>query len=101
MHNGAARPKSVAPPATTIESWSDALARQTEEHPFRSVAVALGAGYVLGGGLFSPLTARVAGAAVRIGLRLAIVPFVTQSLVAAGETILAEDDPRHPTSKET
>lgn len=112
MRNGTARP--ARPPARAtaagkratelpdqIASWSEALARQTKEHPVRSVAFALGAGYVLGGGLFSPLTARLAGAAARIGLRLALVPFMTQSIVAVGESIVARGEQRDPTSKET
>jgi hypothetical protein len=112
MRNGAAKP--ARPPARAtaagkrapeladpIASWSDALAHQTKEHPVRSVALALGAGYLLGGGLFSPLTARVAGAAARIGLRMALVPFMTQSIVAVGESILARGEQRDPTSEET
>jgi len=63
--------------------------------------LALGAGYVLGGGLFSPLTARIVGAATRIGLRMALVPFMTQSIVAVGESIFAGDKQRDPNSKET
>ena len=109
---GAARPTRPAARATTtrerppelgdqIASWSEALAHQTKEHPVRSVALALGAGYVLGGGLFSPLSARIAGAAARIGLRVAFVPFMTQSIVAIGETILARGEQRDPNSQET
>jgi hypothetical protein len=112
MRNGAAKPTRPAARATStrrrspevrdqITTWRDALARQIKEHPVRSVAFALGAGYVLGGGLFSQLTARIASAAVRIGLRLAVVPFMTQSIVAVGETILARGEQRDPNFKET
>jgi hypothetical protein len=105
MRNGTARPS--RPPARSngkrpperrsqVGVWSDSLSRQTKEHPVRSVAFALGAGYVLGGGLFSPLTARIVGAAVRIGLRLAFVPLVTQSIVSLGETVLDIPLPRRP-----
>ena len=52
-----------------VESWTDRLMRQTREHPGRSVAMAVGVGYVLGGGLFSRLTARILGTGIRIGLR--------------------------------
>jgi hypothetical protein len=47
--------------------------------------VALGVGYVLGGGLFSRLTARLVGTGIRIGLRTALLPFVTEGLVVLGQ----------------
>jgi len=43
--------------------------------------MAVGVGYVLGGGLFSRLTARIVGTALRIGLRTAVLPFVTEGLL--------------------
>jgi hypothetical protein len=42
------------------------------------VLAALGVGYVLGGGLFSPFTGRV----LSIGLRLAVIPLVKSQLAA-------------------
>jgi hypothetical protein len=68
-----------------LESLADKVVRQTREHPGRSIAMAVGVGYVLGGGLFSRLTARILGAGVRIGLRTALLPFVAESLVALGQ----------------
>ena len=65
-----------------IGTWRDALSQQMKEHPGRTVAAALGAGYLVGGGLFSRFTARIAEIGMRIGLRVALVPFVTQSVVA-------------------
>jgi hypothetical protein len=82
-----------APRTPRVESWADRLARQTREHPGRFVAAAVGVGYVLGGGLFSRLTARIVGTAIRIGLRTALLPFVTESLLVLGQT--------HTTQKET
>ena len=67
------------------------LTRQTKEHPGRTVALALGAGYVLGGGLFSRLTARIVGTGIRVGFRMVLVPFVTQSIVAMGESMFTRD----------
>ncbi len=64
-----------------VSAWSGALARQTRQRPARTVALALGAGFVLGGGLFSPLTARVMGLGVRLGVRMAL-PIVAQRLSA-------------------
>jgi hypothetical protein len=52
-----------------------------KEHPGRSVAIAVGTGYVLGGGLFSALTARILGAGLRMGVRLALIPLVTEILI--------------------
>jgi len=74
-----------APRAPRVESWADRLARQTREHPGRFVAAAVGVGYVLGGGLFSRLTARIVGTAIRIGLRTALLPLVTEGLFVLGQ----------------
>lgn len=52
------------------------IARQIHEHPYRTLAVAAGVGYVLGGGLFTPLT----GALVRIGARAALLPMVQSTV---------------------
>jgi hypothetical protein len=64
------------------------LRGRVERNPIGMVLAAVGIGYVLGGGLFSPLT----GKAVRIGLRLALIPLVKSQLAniaggahAAGE----------------
>lgn len=75
-----------------IAVWRDNLSRQANEHPGRTVAIALGAGYLLGGGLFSRLTARILGTGLRIGLRVALVPVVTQGIVALGEGLLSRAD---------
>jgi hypothetical protein len=56
------------------------MGEQAATRPFRTVAVALGAGYVVGGGLFSPLTARLVGLMVRVGLRMAALPLVSEAL---------------------
>jgi hypothetical protein len=92
------RPAEITLPATCVSqtrkqvgSWVDRLAQQTREHPGRSVAMAVGVGYVLGGGLSSRLTAHVLGLGIRIGLRTALLPFVTEGLVALGQ--------RHTTSE--
>ncbi|HEX3901795.1 MAG TPA: hypothetical protein VH853_03030 [Polyangia bacterium] len=47
--------------------------------------MAVGVGYLLGGGLFSRLTARILGAGIRIGLRTALLPVVTEGLLALGQ----------------
>ena len=65
-----------------IDRWRDALSEQINEHPVRTVAIALGTGYLLAGGLFSRLTARLVGLGMRIGLRVGGPRLVTQSIVA-------------------
>jgi hypothetical protein len=89
MRNGTARPqralagaKRAVGPLERLGAWSGALARQTQQHPGRTVAVTFGAGFILGGGLFSPLAARLVGVGVRLGLRLVVLPVVTERLGA-------------------
>lgn len=57
-------------------------------NPYGMVAAALGVGYVLGGGLFSPLTARLVGFGMRMGLRLAAIPFLENELRGLTESVL-------------
>ena len=52
------------------------LRGRVERHPIGMMFAALGVGYVLGGGLFSPLTGRL----VRVGMRLALVPLIKSQL---------------------
>ena len=61
-----------------IGSQADSFTRaidlrgRVERNPIGMVLAAAGIGYVLGGGLFSPLTSKI----VRIGLRVALIPLV-------------------------
>lgn len=48
------------------------LGRRIQDHPIQTIAIALGVGYVLGGGLFSRFT----GTLVRYGMRAALLPAV-------------------------
>ena len=45
---------------------------RVERHPYGMMAGALGAGFILGGGLFTRLTERLAGTALRIGVMAAL-----------------------------
>jgi len=56
--------------------------------PYGMIAAALGVGYVLGGGLFSPLTARLVGFGMRMGLKLAAIPFLENELRGLTESVL-------------
>jgi hypothetical protein len=53
------------------------LRGRVERNPYGMVAAAFGVGYVLGGGLFTPFTMRV----LRLGVRLAALPFVKDELL--------------------
>jgi hypothetical protein len=54
------------------------LSRSVQEHPFRVVLIATGVGYVLGGGLFTPLTGQI----VRAGARALLLPILRNQLEA-------------------
>lgn len=57
------------------------LTEKVEASPYGMVAAALGVGYVLGGGLFTPTTMRV----LRIGMKLASIPAVRTKLLDVAE----------------
>lgn len=67
------------------------LQGRVDRHPYGTVAAAIGIGYVLGGGLFTPLTARIVRYGIRIGLRLAVLPLLKQEVAEIMESI-GEDD---------
>jgi hypothetical protein len=72
-----------------LSGWNDRARQEIHSHPGRSTAIALGVGYVVGGGLFSSLTARLLGVGLRVGLRVALIPFVTRGLATLGESLLS------------
>ncbi|HVG64148.1 MAG TPA: hypothetical protein VNA24_36630 [Hyalangium sp.] len=57
---------------------------RVDRNPYGMMAAALGVGYVLGGGLFTPLTGRI----LKLGVRLAMLPFVKDELLGMAETAL-------------
>ena len=61
--------------------------RRVTEHPYGMVAAAVGIGYVLGGGFFTPLTARILGFGLRIGVRIAAIPLLEQELRGFAEAV--------------
>ena len=74
-------------------SLSDSAARfqetldlrgRVQRNPIGMVMAAAGIGYVLGGGLFSPLTGKL----VKIGVRLALIPLVKSQLGAVASEVL-------------
>lgn len=73
------------------EALADAKARvegQVIRSPYTTLAAAIGVGYVLGGGLFTPFTARVVGGALRLGLRVAVLPLLQQELAVVAQEAL-------------
>jgi hypothetical protein len=54
------------------------LRGRVDRHPIGMMFAAMGVGYVLGGGLFSPTTARL----LKIGIRLALVPIIKSQIGA-------------------
>lgn len=68
---------------SAINGVADAvgLTSKVEQSPYGMVAAALGIGYVLGGGLFTPTTFRV----LRIGMKLASIPAVRDKLLDVAE----------------
>ena len=57
-------------------------ANRLERNPYPMVLGAVGIGFVLGGGLFTRLTATIVGAGLRIGL-MAALPLLKEELAAA------------------
>lgn len=54
------------------------LRGRVQRNPYGTLLAAAGIGYILGGGLFTPLTARI----IRFGLRLAAIPLVKDELLS-------------------
>jgi len=57
-----------------------AVQGHVRSHPYRTVAAAVGIGYALGGGIFTPLTARLVRLGLRIGIRTALLPVLKAEL---------------------
>ena len=66
--------------SSSVDNFSSSidLRGRVQRHPIGMVCAALGVGYVLGGGLFSPFTARL----LKMGIRMAIIPLVKSQLSA-------------------
>ena len=66
----------------------DRVKEEAAAHPFRTAGWAAGAGFVLGGGIFTPLTGRTIRASLQLALRLAILPALTRGLAQVGSRLL-------------
>lgn len=70
------------------------ITRELECHPFRTLALSAGAGYLLAGGLFSRLTLRL----ISFGARLAVLPLFAAAIANAGpaDTPISRTNSRRP-----
>lgn len=69
-----------------LNGMSDAvgLTDKLEKAPYTMVGAALGVGYIVAGGLFTPTTARL----IRLGLKLAALPIVRSRLLDVAESAI-------------
>jgi hypothetical protein len=89
-----AKPRAEAPKLATVvsdarqslEGVMDDWREMVDQHPWRALGLALGAGYVVGGGLLTTLTGRFLLGAVRMGVRLAALPVVRDELMGLVQT---------------
>ena len=61
------------------------LPRRVREHPYQTLLVAAGVGYLLGGGLFTRLTLNV----FKLGARVAAIPIVRAELFGVAAAAFA------------
>jgi len=70
----------AAPAIPPVRDLYHSLQSKMEENPYGMLAAAAGIGFVLGGGLFSRLGAKLVATAIRVGLASAAEPLL-QSVV--------------------
>jgi hypothetical protein len=68
---------------TQLVRWRDDLFDQIKRRPARSLLIAIGAGYVAGGGIGTILTARLLGLGARMAVRLAVIPIFADGIERA------------------
>lgn len=56
-----------------------------QRHPYQTLLIAAGVGYILGGGLFTRLTLNV----LRIGIRMGALPIVKRELIGVAEAAIS------------
>jgi hypothetical protein len=54
------------------------IQEQIEEHPYRTLAVAAGLGFMLGGGVLGRVTGKLVATGLRLGLAAVVTPMATQ-----------------------
>lgn len=68
---------------TQLARWRDDLFHEIKQRPARSLLIAIGAGYVAGGGIGTILTARLLGLGARMAVRLAVIPILADGIERA------------------
>ena len=71
---------------SALNGMSDAvgLTAQVEKAPYAMIGAALGVGYIIAGGLFTPTTTRI----IRLGMKLAAIPQVRDRLLDVAESAI-------------
>jgi len=82
------------PEALRDEGLPVDIAGYVARHPYKTVAAALGIGYALGGGIFTPLTSRLLRLGLRIGVRTALLPILKGELSELAAAFTSGDDPQ-------
>ena len=85
--------KMFSPLKTGMEAFGSALesaTRQTAERPLRTLSLAVGAGYALGGGVFSRLTVRLVGMATRLALRASSASLIAWAVISVVKSMPAQ-----------
>ena len=67
-----------------------AIEQRVNRNPYGAMAAALGIGYVLGGGIFTPLTSRIVALGLRIGIRLAVLPMLKDEISVLADALAGE-----------
>jgi hypothetical protein len=80
--------------ATAGPSPVASLKAKVDQHPYGALAAALGVGYALGGGIFTPLTSRLVRFGLRVGLRAALLPIVTAQISEFVEGVVRREKER-------
>lgn len=65
---------------------------QVEEHPYRSLAIAAGVGFVLGGGLFGRTGGRLLATGLRVGLAALVAPLASELVDRIREDVESRTD---------
>ena len=58
------------------------LKGRLERNPYGTLAAAVGIGYLLGGGFFTPLTGRLVSLGFKLGIRLAVLPLINDQVAS-------------------
>ncbi len=77
-----------------ITELRDAVQMEVNHNPVRAVLIAAGVGYVLGGGLASPVTRRL----TRLALRATLIPLLDEPTTRLWDWIRSDIHPGAPAS---